>query len=110
MIKEHLVRLDQFLKEVKLAFLSDLSSSENVMSFDALEAWSQSELLNEHRLAEAFVVSTLADLVFFKQHIRLNQLTYPAQAFQSLKEAQSWLKIINENQPPPYPQVGYTRK
>lgn len=96
MIGEHIMGLDQLIGNERVPFLIDLTSSENVLSFDALKKWSQSELLNANRLAEAYVVDTLADLIFVKQHIRLNRLSYPAKVFQTSAEAINWLKS-NEN-------------
>lgn len=97
MIVEHIDELNQFLNGEDRLFLIDLTSSENVLSFDALKKWSQSEVLNKSRLAEAYVVDTLADLIFLKQHIRLNHLSYPAKVFQSTKRAKEWLIQFKES-------------
>lgn len=99
MIKEHLEVIHHFLGNRELPFLIDLTTSESVLSFDALKKWGQSELLNDHRLVEAYVVNNLADLIFMKQHIRLNKIQYPAMVFQGRKLAIEWLKsyTINHN-------------
>ncbi|WP_370087433.1 hypothetical protein [Ekhidna sp.] len=92
MIKEHLKEISQFLRDKKLPFLIDLTNAESVLSFDALKTWGQSDLLNEYRIVEAYVVNNLADLIFIKQHIRLNMIKYPAMVFQGLAPAKDWLK------------------
>lgn len=97
MIREHIEVVSDFLENKKLLFIIDLSSSEGVLSFDALKKWGQSDLLNECRIAEAYVVNALSDLIFLKQHIRLNQLEFPAQAFQSIDRAKEWLSQFEED-------------
>ena len=97
MIREHIEVVSDFLENKKLPFVIDLSSSEGVLSFDALKKWGQSDLLNEHRIAEAYVVNALSDLIFLKQHIRLNQLEFPAQVFQSIDRAKEWLGQFEED-------------
>jgi hypothetical protein len=102
MIREHIEALDHFLDDnLRIPFLIDLTSSESVLSFDALKSWGQSSVLNAYRSAEVYVVDTLADLIFLKQHIRLNKLDYPARVFQSLNQAKDWLiKLGNNHQSP----------
>jgi len=102
MIREHILAIGQFLEDVKVPFLVDLTSSDSILSFDALKEWGQSEVLNNYRVAEAYVVSTLADLIFLKQHIRLNKLAYPARAFQSATRAKEWLVKTGKDYIPPF--------
>ncbi|QSE98824.1 DUF7793 family protein [Fulvivirga lutea] len=93
-ITEHIDILDDFIGNKKMLFLSDVSTSDNILSFDALRVWGGNESLNKHRLAEAFVVSSLADVYFFKQYIRLNDLAYQAKVFNDKKEAVNWLSEL----------------
>ena len=98
MIRDHIEALDHFLDDnMRIPFLIDLTSSESVLSFDALKTWGRSNELNAHRSAEVYVVDTLADLIFLKQHIRLNKLDYPARVFQSLIKAKDWLRKLGNN-------------
>lgn len=96
MVREHIEALCQFL-DTKVFFMIDFTSSECILSFDALKAWGQSGDLNTYRLAEVYVVDSLADLIFLKQHIRLNKLSYPANVFQSVKQAKDWLGKIGKD-------------
>ncbi len=91
MVREHIEEVHHFLGDKKLSFMNDMRSSEGVLSFDALKKWGQSECLNEHRIAEAYVVRALSDLIFINQHIRLNRLKFPAQVFDSIDLARKWL-------------------
>ncbi|MEQ8924858.1 MAG: hypothetical protein RLO81_03530 [Fulvivirga sp.] len=93
-IMDHINVLDKFIGNKKMLFLSDVSSSENILSFDALKIWGENESLNKHRIAEAFVVCSLADVYYFKQYIRLNDLAYPAKVFNDKKEAVNWLSEL----------------
>lgn len=92
MITEHIKHLDQLLSEKRYPFLMDLTIDENVLSFDALKKWGQNKALNKRRIAEAYVVDNLADLMFLKQHIRLNDLEFPARVFQSINQSKEWLE------------------
>ena len=92
MIDIHIKELDQFLKAENITFLNDLTASDNVLSFEALKKWGESEVLNKYRIAEAYVVDTLADLIFLNQHIRLNNLEFQARVFQSIDNAKKWLR------------------
>ncbi|WP_425390697.1 hypothetical protein [Ekhidna sp.] len=100
MILDHIESAVTVLSGNRLPFLNDMTSSEGILSFDALKKWGQSELLNEYRVAEAYIVKSLSDLIFIKQHIRLNDLKFPAMVFQSVERAKEWLSQVKEDTTP----------
>ncbi|WP_421896498.1 hypothetical protein [Marinoscillum sp.] len=90
---EHILAINRLIGERKILFLVDFTECGNTLNLEFLKRWTHDPILNQSRIAEAYLVSRFADSVFVKQHIRFNLLNYPARVFVELGEAVTWLKL-----------------
>lgn len=78
----------------KIPFLIDTTNIGSEISMEALQRWSRDDRLLQVRLGEAYLVKRYADLIFFRQHKRLNKPDYPSEIFNNLEEAVNWLSVL----------------
>ncbi len=93
-IAQHIQAILLLMQDTKGPVLVDIRGAQNGFSLEALHEWSGNRDLRTRRTREAYLVSKLADFVFIKQHIRLNNLGYPARVFEDFDEAVNWLKTV----------------
>ncbi len=97
-IQDHIAAVKELSGSKMHPFLLDFSESEYGVSFEALKVWSTNQNMTQLRIAEAYVVRSLADRISVRQHIRLNLPPYEVNVFNEMEDAKNWLAEFNNNQ------------
>lgn len=95
-IKQHIDAVKELSGMKKLPFLLNFTESNDEIGFEALRVWSADQTLSQKRIAEAYVVKSLAGRVSITQHIRLNRPSCKVKIFQTVEEAKNWLGQIKQ--------------
>lgn len=97
-IQDHIATVKELSGSKMHPFLLDFNGSEHGISFEALKVWSTNQNLTQLRIAEAYVVRSLADHISVRQHIRLNLPPYEVNVFNEMEDAKNWLAEFINNQ------------
>lgn len=97
-IKHHIDTVIELSESKRFMFLMNFEESDSEIEFEALRAWSADKTLIQKRIAEAYVVKSLAGRISIAQHIRLNKPSYEVKIFQTVEDAKNWLMEVKQIQ------------